>query len=78
MLPPRRHRHRSEQCPGCQRTIGEVRPSSGGGKYLVIDQALVIAWASNDACWRIVCLCGRVTMWQGKEIKWRQPDQQAA
>lgn len=78
MLPPRRHRHRIEQCPSCDRVIGEVRPSSGGGNYLIVDTMVCINWSAPAECWKIVCACGRVTDWRGKEIKWRHPVNRAA
>lgn len=79
MLPPRRHRHRIERCAACDRRIGAVRPSSGGGTYLVVDTVVTgINWSESTHGWKIVCPCGRVTDWRGKEIKWHNPFEDAA
>jgi hypothetical protein len=75
---PRRHRHRTEQCPACYRIIGKVRPSFDGGHFLHIYTAEAVTWNAGTGTWQITCTCGASIVWGGSEIKWRHPQQSAA
>jgi hypothetical protein len=55
-----------------------LRPSSGGGKYLMIIHAQSVVWSNELCLWSIVCMCGHAIAWNGKEIKWRHPLKDAA